>query len=101
VGDSSIGDNYEEWAPYEKEAMEFVKGRVLDARCGADRHSLYLQEKGFDVLGMDILKPCHVSINVHSAFFFLTRLILSIIIWFTRDGSALPFVSRISCPIRK
>jgi len=34
--------------------MEFVKGRVLDIGCGAGRHSLYLQEKGFDVLGIDI-----------------------------------------------
>jgi 2-polyprenyl-3-methyl-5-hydroxy-6-metoxy-1,4-benzoquinol methylase len=34
--------------------MQFVKGRVLDVGCGAGRHSLYLQEKGFDVLGTDI-----------------------------------------------
>ncbi len=44
---------YDEWAPYEKRAMEYVKGRVLDIGCGAGRHSLYLQEKGFDVLGID------------------------------------------------
>nr|ADQ54412.1 ubiquione/menaquione biosynthesis methyltransferase-like protein [uncultured marine crenarchaeote E37-7F] len=44
---------YEEWAPHEKKAIEFVKGRVLDIGCGAGRHSLYLQEKGFDVLGID------------------------------------------------
>jgi len=46
--------SYEEWSPREKKAMEFVKGRVLDIGCGASRHSLYLQEKGFDVLGIDI-----------------------------------------------
>ena len=33
--------------------MEFVKGRVLDIGCGAGRHSLYLQNRGFDVLGID------------------------------------------------
>ncbi|KPV63337.1 MAG: tellurite resistance protein TehB [Candidatus Bathyarchaeota archaeon BA1] len=33
--------------------MEFVKGRVLDVGCGVGRHSLYLQKKGFDVLGID------------------------------------------------
>ena len=33
--------------------MKFVKGRVLDVGCGEGRHSLYLQEKGFDVLGID------------------------------------------------
>ena len=44
---------YEDWSLHEKKAMEFVKGRVLDIGCGAGRHSLYLQKKGFDVLGID------------------------------------------------
>lgn len=44
---------YEDWAPHHKEAMKFVKGRVLDVGSGAGRHSLYLQKKGFDVLGID------------------------------------------------
>ena len=45
--------NYEEWPAIEKKAMVYVKGRVLDIGCGAGRHSLYLQEKGFDILGID------------------------------------------------
>ena len=45
--------DYEDWALYHKKAMEFVKGRVLDIGCGAGRHSLYLQKKGLDVLGID------------------------------------------------
>jgi len=45
--------SYDEWAPQEKKALEYVHGRVLDIGCGAGRHSLYLQEKGFEVLGID------------------------------------------------
>ena len=47
--------SYEEWFLCEKKAMDFVKERVLDIGCGAGRHSLYLQEKGFDVLGSNTL----------------------------------------------
>ena len=44
---------YQEWSQSEKEAMTYVKGQVLDIGCGAGRHALYLQEQGFDVLGID------------------------------------------------
>jgi 2-polyprenyl-3-methyl-5-hydroxy-6-metoxy-1,4-benzoquinol methylase len=44
---------YADWSPIERKAVEIVKGRVLDIGCGAGRHSLYLQSKGFDVLGID------------------------------------------------
>lgn len=46
--------DYDEWSPTEQQAMQFVRGRVLDVGCGAGRHSLYLQKKGFNVLGIDI-----------------------------------------------
>lgn len=52
---------YEDWARHQKRAMEFVKGRVLDVGCGAGRHSLYLQKKGFDVIGIDV-SPLAVKI---------------------------------------
>jgi SAM-dependent methyltransferase len=41
--------------------MKFVKGRVIDIGCGAGRHSLYLQEKGFKVTGLDI-SPAAVEV---------------------------------------
>jgi SAM-dependent methyltransferase len=52
---------HKDWPPFEKEAMESAKGRVLDVGCGAGRHSLHLQEKGLDVLGIDI-SPLAVKI---------------------------------------
>lgn len=45
--------SYKDWPLHQRRAMEVVKGRVLDIGCGAGRHSLYMQEKGFDVLGID------------------------------------------------
>lgn len=44
---------YEQWSPLERQAVEQAKGRVLDIGCGAGRHSLYLQQKGFDVKAID------------------------------------------------
>ncbi len=56
--------DYEDWSPIEQKAMHFVRGRVLDIGSGAGRHSLHLQKKGFDVLGIDIsplaLKACRL-----------------------------------------
>ena len=46
--------NYEEWPAHVQRALNLVKGRVLDIGCGAGRHSLYLQERGHDVLGIDV-----------------------------------------------
>jgi SAM-dependent methyltransferase len=44
---------YRDWSPDQRKAMRYVRGRVLDIGCGAGRHSLYLQQKGFEVLGID------------------------------------------------
>jgi SAM-dependent methyltransferase len=44
---------YEQWSALERQAIERAKGRVLDVGCGAARHSLYLQQKGFRVTAID------------------------------------------------
>jgi len=33
--------------------LEFVKGKIIDIGCGAGRHSLHLQENGFEILAID------------------------------------------------
>ena len=44
---------YQDWSRLERRAIELVKGRILDVGCGAGRPALYLQQKGFDVTGID------------------------------------------------
>ncbi len=45
---------FKDWPDYEKQAIKFVKGRVLDVGCGAGRVLLYLQEKGLECVGIDV-----------------------------------------------
>lgn len=46
--------NYGEFLPFEKQALKFAHGQVLDVGCGAGRHSLYLQRRGLGVTAIDI-----------------------------------------------
>ena len=45
---------YEDMPGIEQKALQLVKGKILDVGCGAGSHSLYLQEKGFEVTAIDI-----------------------------------------------
>ncbi|HEY63130.1 MAG TPA: class I SAM-dependent methyltransferase [Caldilineae bacterium] len=43
-----------QWPAHQREAIRHARGRVLDVGCGAGRHALYLQERGLEVVGIDI-----------------------------------------------
>lgn len=45
--------DFNEMPEIEQKALQSAKGKVLYVGCGAGGHSLYLQEKGFDVSGID------------------------------------------------
>ena len=45
---------YKNMLKYEKIALKISKGKVLDLGCGAGCHSLYLQNKGFDVTAVEV-----------------------------------------------
>jgi SAM-dependent methyltransferase len=45
---------FRRWPAHNRRAMRFVRGRVLDVGCGAGRVCLHLQERGLEVVGIDI-----------------------------------------------
>jgi len=49
-----VFSGYDKWDELERRALEHIKGRVLYVGCGAGRHSLWLQEKGFEVVAVDV-----------------------------------------------
>jgi SAM-dependent methyltransferase len=61
TGPEAYFTEYKDWGPHQKKAIAYARGRVLDVGCGAGRHSLYLQKKGHDVLGID-LSPLAVKV---------------------------------------
>lgn len=45
---------FHDMPPLEKKALTLCRGRILDVGAGMGSHSLYLQEKGFDVTALEI-----------------------------------------------
>jgi len=48
--------SFKEMPELEQKALQLCKGNVLDVGCGAGSHGLYLQEKDFQVIGIDASK---------------------------------------------
>ncbi len=46
--------DYPAWPIYQRQAIRFARGKVLDIGCGAGRCLLYLQKKGLTAVGIDI-----------------------------------------------
>lgn len=53
---------YDGWPEYERKAMLEAKDRTLDVGLGAGRHSLWLQGRGHEVVGID-LSPLAVEVS--------------------------------------
>jgi SAM-dependent methyltransferase len=45
--------HFKDWPLSERRSIRYVHGRVIDVGCGAGRVPLYLQQRGFDVVGLD------------------------------------------------
>ncbi|MCY0851665.1 MAG: methyltransferase domain-containing protein [Thermoplasma acidophilum] len=56
--------DYDQWPSMERDAIRYAYGRIVDVGAGAGRHSLYLQDQGFDVTALDI-SPLAVEVMKH------------------------------------
>lgn len=52
-GPKAYFEPFRRWLPVERQAMRYVRGRVLDVGLGAGRVALHLQERGHEVVGID------------------------------------------------
>lgn len=52
-GPKAYFEPFRRWTPVERQAMRYVRGRVLDVGVGAGRVALHLQARGHEVVGID------------------------------------------------
>lgn len=50
--------SYKDMPPLEKKALNLCRGQILDVGAGAGAHSVYLQEKGFNVTALENSELC-------------------------------------------
>lgn len=53
---------FRRWPAHQRKAMRLVRGRVLDVGCGAGRVALHLQQRGQEVVAID-LSPLAVEVS--------------------------------------
>ena len=61
-GPVSYFEPYRRWPSHQRRALRLARGRVLDVGCGAGRVALHLQERGLDVLAVDV-SPLAVEVT--------------------------------------
>ncbi|HEU6444195.1 MAG TPA: class I SAM-dependent methyltransferase [Gaiellaceae bacterium] len=54
LGPAVYFEPFRRWPAHQRRAMRFVRGRVLDVGAGAGRVALHLQERGHDVVAIDV-----------------------------------------------
>ena len=69
---------YDQWPNHYKEAIQMVRGRILDVGSGAGRISLFLQKQGYEVLATDnspiALQVCQLRGVINTALCPITQL---------------------------
>jgi SAM-dependent methyltransferase len=55
---------FKDWPDRQREAASYASGRILDVGCGAGRVALHFQERGHDVVGIDV-SPRAVNVCYH------------------------------------